>query len=275
MVSTGGTSVKEDIYRLYQVVHVVVCTPGRILDLASKQVADLSKCEIMVMDEADKLLSVDFQPIIEKIIQFLPKSRQILMLSATFPIEVDDFKKRYLPNARVINLMEELTLKGLTQYYAYVEEKQKVHCLNTLLVKLQINQTIIFCNSAFRVKCLARKISELGFSCYYIHSKMQQENRNKVFHGFRKGDCRCLVSTDLCTRGIDIQTVNVVINFDFPYNAETYLHRIGRSGRFGHLGLAINFVTDEDKMNLFTIEKELNTKILPIPPKVDPALYTI
>jgi len=275
MVSTGGTSVKEDIYRLYQVVHVVVCTPGRILDLASKQVADLSKCEIMVMDEADKLLSIDFQPIIEKIIEFLPKTRQILMLSATFPAEVESFKKKYLTNAKEINLMEELTLKGVTQYYAYVEEKQKVHCLNTLLVKLQINQAIIFCNSAFRVKCLAKKISELGFSCYYIHSKMLQENRNKVFHGFRNGNCRCLVSTDLCTRGIDIQTVNVVINFDFPYNAETYLHRIGRSGRYGHLGLAINFVTDEDKMNLFTIEKELSTKISPIPPKVDPSLYAM
>eukprot|EP00831_Metopus_contortus_P011585 TRINITY_DN14613_c0_g1_i1.p1 TRINITY_DN14613_c0_g1~~TRINITY_DN14613_c0_g1_i1.p1 ORF type:complete len:145 (+),score=13.95 TRINITY_DN14613_c0_g1_i1:212-646(+) len=107
------------------------------------------------------------------------------------------------------------------------------------------------------------------------HAKMFQDNRNKVFHGFRSGKCRCLVSTDLCTRGIDIQTVNVVINFDFPNNAETYLHRIGRSGRFGHLGIAINFITDEDKMNLFTIEKELSTKILPIPLHIDPALYAM
>jgi len=136
MVSTGGTSVKEDIYRLYKVVHVLVCTPGRILDLASKKVADLSKCEILVMDEADKLLSIDFQPIIEKLIDFLPKSRQILMLSATFPGEVEAFKKKYLPVSKEINLMEELTLKGVTQFYAYVEEKQKVHCLNTLFVKV-------------------------------------------------------------------------------------------------------------------------------------------
>ncbi|MDR3737154.1 MAG: DEAD/DEAH box helicase [Acidobacteriaceae bacterium] len=140
MVSTGGTSVREDIYRLYQVVHVVVCTPGRILDLASKQVADLSKCDILVMDEADKLLSVDFQPIIEKIIDFLPKTRQLLLLSATFPAEVENFKKRYLTNAKEINLMEELTLKGVTQYYAYVEERQKVHCLNTLLVKVRVSE---------------------------------------------------------------------------------------------------------------------------------------
>ncbi len=136
MVSTGGTSVREDIYRLYQTVHVVVCTPGRMLDLASKQVADLSKCEIVVMDEADKLLSVDFQPIIESLIAFTPKTRQILMLSATFPATIEGFKKKYLPTSKEINLMDELTLKGLTQYYAYVDERQKVHCLNTLLVKV-------------------------------------------------------------------------------------------------------------------------------------------
>jgi ATP-dependent RNA helicase DDX6/DHH1 len=136
MVSTGGTSVKEDVYRLYNVVHVIVGTPGRILDLASKQVADLSGCEIMVMDEADKLLSVDFRPIIENIIEFLPKARQILMVSATFPATVESFKEKYVPIAKEINLMEELTLKGVTQYYAYVEEKQKVHCLNTLFVKV-------------------------------------------------------------------------------------------------------------------------------------------
>ncbi len=140
MVSTGGTSVREDIYRLYQPVHVVVCTPGRILDLASKQVADLSKCEVLVMDEADKLLSIDFQPIVDKLIEFLPKNRQILMLSATFPAVVEGFKRKYLPTAKEINLMDELTLKGLTQYYAYVDEQQKVHCLNTLLVKVRTQQ---------------------------------------------------------------------------------------------------------------------------------------
>jgi ATP-dependent RNA helicase DDX6/DHH1 len=142
MVSTGGTSVKEDIYRLYKVVHVIVCTPGRILDLASKGVADLSGCEMIVMDEADKLLSVDFYPIVEKLIELMPKNRQILMLSATFPAEVESFKKKYMTTAKEINLMEELTLKGLTQYYAYVEEKQKVHCLNTLLVKVANRQII-------------------------------------------------------------------------------------------------------------------------------------
>src|SRR2546421_570474 len=169
--------------------------------------------------------------------------------------------------------MDELTLRGITQYYAFVEEKQKVHCLNTLFSKLQINQSIIFCNSTNRVELLAKKITELGYSCFYSHAKMLQQNRNKVFHDFRNGVSRNLVCSDLLTRGIDIQAVNVVINFDFPKNAETYLHRIGRSGRFGHLGLAINLFTFEDRFNLYKIEQELGTEIQPIPPVIDKRLY--
>jgi len=130
--------------------------------------------------------------------------------------------------------MDELTLRGVTQYYAYVDERQKIHCLRTLFSKLQINQSIIFCNSSSRVELLAKKITELGYSCFYIHSRMPQPQRNRVFHDFRNGLCRNLVCTDLFTRGIDIQAVNVVINFDFPRYSETYLHRIGRSGRFGY-----------------------------------------
>jgi ATP-dependent RNA helicase DDX6/DHH1 len=199
-----------------------------------------------------------------------------------------------------INLMEELTLRGVTQYYAFVEERQKVHCLNTLFSKvnsfgpslafsavrrdadpscrspqsqLQINQSIIFCNSTNRVELLAKKITELGYSCFYSHAKMLQAHRNRVFHDFRQGVCRNLVCSDLLTRGIDIQAVNVVINFDFPKTAETYLHRIGRSGRFGHLGLAINLLTYEDRFNLYRIEQELGTEIQPVPAVIDARLY--
>lgn len=176
-------------------------------------------------------------------------------------------------NPYEINLMEELTLRGVTQYYAYVEERQKVHCLNTLFSKLQINQSIIFCNSTNRVELLAKKVTDLGYSCFYSHAKMLQSHRNRVFHDFRNGVCRNLVCSDLLTRGIDIQAVNVVINFDFPKNSETYLHRIGRSGRFGHLGLAINLVTYEDRFNLYRIEQELGTEIQPIPQTIDKGLY--
>jgi ATP-dependent RNA helicase DDX6/DHH1 len=274
MVSTGGTSLRDDILRLYNPVHVMVATPGRILDLANKQVADLTSCGIVIMDEADKLLSTELQPIVEELLAYIRPDRQILLFSATFPVTVKDFRDKYLPQSHEINLMDELTLKGVTQYYAFVEERQKVHCLNTLFSKLQINQAIIFCNSVARVELLAKKITQLGYSCFFIHARMIQQHRNRVFHDFRNGACRCLVSSDLFTRGIDIQSVNVVMNFDFPRNAETYLHRIGRSGRFGHLGLAINLITYDDRFNLYRVEQELGAEIKPIPTYVDPACYT-
>ncbi|KAI9150933.1 DExD/H-box ATP-dependent RNA helicase dhh1 [Blastocladiella emersonii ATCC 22665] len=273
MVTTGGTVLKDDIMRLQDTVHVLVGTPGRLLDLAGKGVAVLDECATFVMDEADKLLSPEFQPVIESLLGFLPPDRQIMLFSATFPLMVKDFKDTWLQQPYEINLMDDLTLKGVTQYYAFVEERQKVHCLNTLFSKLQINQSIIFCNSTNRVELLAKKITELGYSCFYIHARMPQAHRNRVFHDFRNGVCRNLVCSDLLTRGIDIQAVNVVINFDFPKNAETYLHRIGRSGRFGHLGVAINLLTYEDRFNLYRIETELGTEIGPIPSTIDKSLY--
>lgn len=273
MVTTGGTSLKDDIIRLSDTVHIIVGTPGRILDLASKGVADLSDAKTFVMDEADKLLSPEFTSTIEQLLAFHPKDRQVMLFSATFPIVVKAFKDKHMRDPHEINLMDELTLRGITQYYAFVEEKQKVHCLNTLFSKLQINQSIIFCNSTTRVELLAKKITELGYSCFYSHAKMLQTHRNRVFHEFRNGAVRNLVCSDLLTRGIDIQAVNVVINFDFPKNAETYLHRIGRSGRFGHLGLAINLINWDDRFNLYRIEQELGTEIEPIPGNIDKSLY--
>ncbi|KAF8358772.1 cgh-1 [Pristionchus pacificus] len=263
MVTTGGTDLRDDIMRLNGTVHLVIATPGRILDLMEKGVANVEECNVLVLDEADKLLSQDFQGVLDRLIAFMPKQRQIMLYSATFPLTVSEFMKKHMRKPYEINLMEELTLLGVTQYYAYVQEKQK----------LQINQSIIFCNSTQRVELLAKKITELGYSCYYIHSKMAQNHRNRVFHDFRQGNCRNLVCSDLLTRGIDIQAVNVVINFDFPRNAETYLHRIGRSGRFGHLGIAINLITYEDRHTLRRIENELRTHIEPIPKAVDPKLY--
>jgi ATP-dependent RNA helicase DDX6/DHH1 len=273
MVTTGGTNLKDDIMRIYDKIQLVVATPGRIIDLMEKQVANMEKCKILCLDEADKLLSQDFRGMMDRLLSFLPPNRQILLYSATFPLSVETFKANHMKNTHTINLMEELTLKGVTQFYAYVKEKQKVHCLNTLFTKLQINQSIIFCNSTQRVELLAKKITELGFSCYYIHSRMAQAHRNRVFHDFRAGLCRNLVCTDLFTRGIDIQAVNVVINFDFPKMSETYLHRIGRSGRFGHLGVAINFLTYDDRYSLNKIEAGLDTEISPIPKNIEKNLY--
>ncbi|ODV89519.1 hypothetical protein CANCADRAFT_140291 [Tortispora caseinolytica NRRL Y-17796] len=273
MSSFGGTSLKDDIMRLNDPIHVIVATPGRVLDLASRNIADFSKCPFFIMDEADKLLSREFTKTIEDLLVFFPKDRQIMLFSATFPLAVKSFMDKHLTKPYEINLMDELTLEGISQFYAFVEEKEKLHCLNTLFSKLQINQCIIFCNSANRVELLARKLTELGFSTFYLHAKMPQQDRNRVFHDFRNGNARNLVCSDLFTRGIDIQAVNVVINFDFPKTAETYLHRIGRSGRFGHRGLAIDLISWSDRFNLYKIEQELATEIRPIPPQIDKSLY--
>eukprot|EP01059_Diplonema_ambulator_P032008 TRINITY_DN606_c0_g1_i1.p1 TRINITY_DN606_c0_g1~~TRINITY_DN606_c0_g1_i1.p1 ORF type:complete len:416 (+),score=135.98 TRINITY_DN606_c0_g1_i1:51-1298(+) len=273
MVTTGGTSLHDDILRLYNPVHLLVATPGRLVDLVTKNVANLDKCELIILDEADKLLSPEFAPLVDQTLNFLPKARQVLLFSATFPVGVQRFVEKHMQSPHQVNLMEELTLKGISQFYAFVDGKQKLHCLNSLFSRLQINQSIIFCNSVNRVELLAKKITELGYSCFYIHAKMLQAHRNRVFHDFRQGVCRTLVCSDLFTRGIDIPSVNVVINFDFPRNSETYLHRIGRSGRFGHLGLAINFITFDDRFNLYKIEQELETEIKPIPSEIDKALY--
>ncbi|KAI3380413.1 hypothetical protein SNEBB_007883 [Seison nebaliae] len=272
-VTTGGTNLVEDILRFENTVHMVVATPGRILDLMEKNLADTKECGILALDEADRILYMDKDRMLFKIISHLAPKPQILLLSATFPNLVRDFTMNYLENPQYVNDMEILTLKGVTQYYAFVEERQKVACLNTLFNRLNFNQSIIFCNSVQRVELLATKIHSLGYSCFYIHSKMMQRNRNHVFHDFREGKCRHLISSDLCARGIDNENVNVVINFDLPKSAETYLHRIGRSGRFGHLGIAINLITYEDRHDLRKIEDELGTGIIPIPKEIDSRLY--
>jgi len=275
IVTTGGTVLKDDIIRLKRTVHIIVATPGRILDLCEREIADLSECRMFVMDEADKLLSREFQIKLNKLIEYTHEERQILCFSATFPNAIRQFIDRWMKDAHQINLMDELTLKGVTQYYAFLKQKQKISCLRTLFKKLNINQCIIFCNKVKRVELLAQAITKMGFSCFYIHSKMKQEHRNRVFHDFRNGLCRNLVTSDLCTRGIDVQSVNVVINFDFPSGSETYLHRIGRSGRFGHLGLAINFITMEDRTNMYKIEQELGTEIKLIENNIDERLYCV
>ncbi|KAM7539604.1 hypothetical protein Aperf_G00000044886 [Anoplocephala perfoliata] len=273
MLIIGGTYLKDDLIRLSQTVHLLVGTPGRLIDLMTRGFINLSHCKTVVLDEADKLLSEELKNAVEQILEKCDSNRQLLVYSATYPVVVQSFIKAHLKKPFEINLMERLTLRGITEYYAYVQEKFKVHCLNTLFSKLQISQAIIFCNSAQRVELLAKKITQLGYSCFYIHSKMSQTDRNRVFHDFRSGICRTLVCTDLLTRGIDIPTVNVVINFDFPKYAETYLHRIGRSGRFGHLGIAINLVTYQDRYALKNIERELRTEIRPIPKEIDKRLY--
>ncbi|KAL0236504.1 hypothetical protein GEMRC1_003086 [Eukaryota sp. GEM-RC1] len=276
MTTTGGSLVKDDVIRMRQGVHVIVATPGRLLDLAKRQVADLGHCKMFVLDEADKLIAKEFIDTISSLVDKTSPQRQIMLCSATFPSSVKSFVDKYMTARGApheVNLMDELTLKGITQFYAYVEERQKVHCLHTLFKKLEINQSIIFCNSVNRVKLLAKKLTELGYDCFYVHSQMDQSERNRVFSDFRNGVCRNLVCSDVWARGIDCQDVNVCVNFDMPKSSETFLHRVGRAGRFGHYGIAISFITPNDRFMLYKIEQELSCCIEPVPSVVDRQLY--
>ncbi|KAL0329769.1 UNVERIFIED_CONTAM: DEAD-box ATP-dependent RNA helicase 6 [Sesamum radiatum] len=249
MATTGGTSLRDDIIRLHQPVHLLVGTPGRILDLAKKGMCNLKNSSVLVMDEADKLLSPEYQPSVEQLITFLPPNRQMLMYSATFPVTVKDFKDRYLRKPYIINLMDELTLKAANQ---------------------SVNNLLQFCESSGNT---GQENHRAGLFLLLFIAKMLQDHRNRVFHDFRNGACRNLVCTDLFTRGIDIQAVNVVINFDFPKSSETYLHRVGRSGRFGHLGLAVNLITHDDRFNLYRIERELGANIKRLPHLIGQATF--
>jgi len=266
MVTMGGTVLKEDIVRMYQSIHILIGTPGRILDILIKKIPKCTKCVMLILDEADKLLSNEFFCVVEEIIAiFSNENRQTVLFSATFPLIIKDLKIKLMKEPCEINLMKELNILTISQYYAFVLETKKVQCVNSLLKLLRINQCILFCNSVSRVELLAKKILQLGYSCFYIHARMSQDDRNKVFNDFRLGKYRNLVSSDLFTRGIDVPAINLIINFDFPKSAETYLHRVGRSGRFGKFGVAMNLITNEDKINLLRIENELGLEIRPIP----------
>lgn len=202
----------------------------------------------------------------------MPKKCALYLYSATFPVRIKSFKQKYMPNAEVINLMDELMLLGLTHYYIFVEESEKLQYLYKIYSELIVNQCIIFCRSNKRAEFLSKKMKAKGFENEYLTSNMKEE-RIKIFERFRKGEFKTLISSNLVSRGIDVPSVNVVINFDFPKDSPTYLHRIGRSGRFGQIGLAINLITEKDQENVVMIEKELDTAIDPMPEHVDESLY--
>lgn len=260
----GGTSMQDDIIRVSNGVHMMVGTPGRIVDLVEKKVGTLSKRMILVFDEADKLLDVTFGKTITKLLELMPKERQLLLYSATFPYFITGFIKRYMKDPLCINLVKELAPVGVKQFYTHVKPCEKLLCLKSLLVKSSIKQCVIFCNNIKTVELLAMKITEMGMSSYFIHSKMTQEDRNVVFHNFVKGKCKILVATDLITRGVDVPNTNYVINFDVPKSPESYLHRIGRAGRFGTPGVAISLVTTGERELLMDIEAKLGKEISPL-----------
>ncbi|AAF24010.1 RNA helicase (nucleomorph) [Guillardia theta] len=244
--------------------NILLGTPGKIYDCLCKNEVNKT-CKTLVLDEADKLLSGEVYDTTLKILNhYKNKISQIMLFSATFPYHIQNIKKMYMNNPIEVNLMNELVLEKISQFYAYTSENKKIQCIKNILSKVNINQSVFFCNSVNRVELLAKKITDFGYPCYFIHAKMRLDIRNKIFHDFRIGKSKLLVSSDLITRGIDIPNINLVVNFDLPLSSESYLHRIGRTGRFGKHGIAISLITEDELETFFRIENELGIEIHPI-----------
>jgi len=266
----GGTSVREDMRKLESGQHIVVGTPGRVYDMISRKVLRTNDIKQFVLDEADEMLSRGFKDQIYDVFRHLSSEIQVILLSATMPSEVLEVTTRFMRSPiRILVKKEELTLEGIRQFYVAVErEEWKLDTLCDLYETLTITQAVIFCNTRRKVDWLTEKMHQRDFTVSAMHGDMDQKERDVIMREFRSGSSRVLITTDLLARGIDVQQVSLVINYDLPTNRENYIHRIGRGGRFGRKGVAINFVTDEDKRGLQDIEKFYNTQIDEMPMNV-------
>jgi len=266
----GGTSVRGDMGKLDQGQHIVVGTPGRVFDMISRKVLRTHDIKQFVLDEADEMLSRGFKDQIYDVFRHLNQEIQVILLSATMPAEVLEVTTRFMRDpVRILVKKEELTLEGIRQFYISVErEEWKLDTLCDLYETLTITQAVIFCNTRRKVDWLTEKMHQRDFTVSAMHGDMDQKERDVIMREFRSGSSRVLITTDLLARGIDVQQVSLVINYDLPTNRENYIHRIGRGGRFGRKGVAINFVTDDDKRALQDIEKFYNTQIDEMPMNV-------
>merc|ERR1712096_327950 len=266
----GGQSVSKDIEVLGNGVHVIVGTPGRVLDMMERNALSTEYIKMFVLDEADEMLSRGFKDQIYDVFRKLPRDVQVALLSATMPTEVLEVTKRFMRNP--INILvknEQLTLEGIKQFYINVErEDWKFETLCDLYETMTITQAVIFLNTRRKVDWLKEKLGEKDFTVSSMHGDMDQQERDLIMKEFRTGSSRVLITTDLLARGIDVQQVSLVINYDLPNNRENYIHRIGRGGRFGRKGVAINFVTQDDVRILKDIETFYNTTIEAMPMNV-------
>lgn len=263
----GGTAVRDDIRTLQQGVHVVVGTPGRVFDMINRRALRLDHIRQFFLDEADEMLSRGFKDQIYDIFKFLPESVQVCLFSATMPLEVLEVTERFMRDpVRILVKKDELTLEGIKQFYIAVEhEEWKLDTLCDLYETLTITQAIIYCNTRRKVDWLQEEMQKKDFTVSCMHGDMDQRERDIIMREFRTGSSRVLITTDLLARGIDVQQVSLVINFDLPTNRENYIHRIGRSGRFGRKGVAINFLTEGDVRYLRDIEEFYTTEITEMP----------
>jgi translation initiation factor 4A len=266
----GGTAVRDDIRTLQAGVHIVVGTPGRVYDMINRRALRLDSIRQFFLDEADEMLSRGFKDQIYDIFKFLPESVQVCLFSATMPLEVLEVTGRFMRDpVRILVKKDELTLEGIKQFYIAVErEEWKLDTLCDLYETLTITQAIIYCNTRRKVDWLQEHMQERDFTVSCMHGDMDQRERDIIMREFRSGSSRVLITTDLLARGIDVQQVSLVINFDLPTNRENYIHRIGRSGRFGRKGVAINFLTEGDVRYLRDIEQFYQTEITEMPMNV-------
>ena len=265
--SIGGTSMSDDIEAFRSGVQIVVGTPGRVLDMIERRYFKTDKVKMFILDEADEMLSSGFKEQIYNIFRLLPETTQIVLLSATMPQDVLEVTTKFMNNpVRILVKKDELTLEGIKQFYINVElEDYKFDCLCDLYDSISVTQAVIFCNTRSKVEFLTNKLREQHFTVSAIQADLPQAERDTIMKEFRSGSSRILISTDLLARGIDVQQVSLVINYDLPANKENYIHRIGRGGRFGRKGVAINFVTDRDVGMMREIEKFYSTQIEEMP----------
>lgn len=263
----GGTAVRDDIRTLQAGVHVVVGTPGRVNDMITRRALRLDSMKQFFLDEADEMLSRGFKEQIYDIFKFLPEQVQVCLFSATMPLDVLEVTDKFMREpVRILVKKDELTLEGIKQFYIAVErEEWKLETLCDLYETLTITQAIIYCNTRRKVDWLQEEMQKRDFTVSCMHGDMDQRERDIIMREFRTGSSRVLITTDLLARGIDVQQVSLVINFDLPTNRENYIHRIGRSGRFGRKGVAINFLTEGDVRYLRDIEQFYTTEISEMP----------
>jgi translation initiation factor 4A len=263
----GGTRVGDDIKILRNGVQIVVGTPGRVYDMITRSVMNMTHVKVFVLDEADQMLDRGFKEQIYDVFQHLPHTVQVCLFSATMPEEILEISKRFMRQpVRILVKKEEVTLEGIKQFYVAVErEDWKFDTLCDLYETLTITQAIIYCGTKRKVDWLTDKMIQKDFTVSSMHGDMAQGERELIMKEFRSGSSRVLITTDLLARGIDVQQVSLVINYDLPGNRENYIHRIGRSGRFGRKGVAINFVTTEDVRLLRELEAFYNTTIDEMP----------
>ena len=246
---------------------IMVGTPGRISDMITKRLVDTRNLKVLIMDEADEMLSQGFRDQMVKILNGIPDDSQVGLFSATIPPEMIKITKKFMNKPlQILVKNSEVTLEGIKQYYVVIDnEDDKFDCLCELYSTIRITQSIIYVNHKSTVSWLTKNLEERDFTVSCISGGMTSEERNEIMEKFIRGDTRILISTDLLSRGIDVQQVSLVLNYDIPYDKETYVHRIGRSGRYGRKGVAINFVSHKDYKKFKAIIDYYETTIDELP----------